>query len=145
MSEQSKQELTIQRLYMKDLSWEAPGTPAIFDHEWQPNMHLDVGVNTQDLGENNHEVVLNLTTTVKSNDAVIFIVEVKYAGVFKVSGFNPTDLGAILGSYCPSMIYPYAREVVSSCVSRGSFPQLVLAPINFDQMYADQLQQAQSA
>lgn len=139
--EDAQQQFAIQRIYVKDASFEAPSTPGIFKEEWKPEMHLDIHTNSEKVQDDVHEVVLSLTVTVKNGEETAFIAEVKQAGIFTVNGFNEEQLHQTLGSFCPSVIYPYAREVVSDLVSRGGFPQLILAPVNFDALYAQHKEQ----
>lgn len=135
------QEFIVQRVYVKDLSFEAPAAPQIFQKEWQPQMSLDLNTTANVIEQDVHEVILTVTVTVKNNDNVAFIAEVKHAGIFTIKGFSDEQAHHFLGSYCPNILYPYAREVVTDMVSRGSFPQLILAPVNFDALYAQHLQQ----
>lgn len=134
-------EFGIQRIYIKDLSFEAPTSPQIFLQKWQPEVDLQLNTDTQALEENVHEVVLSATVTVSSEGKTAFLVEVKQAGIFYIKDFPANELHAVLGSVCPGILFPYVREVVSDIVTRGSFPQLVLAPVNFDALYNKQLQE----
>lgn len=147
MSEASMQDQTdktqfaIQRIYLKDLSFESPQSPKVFMEDWNPEMKMDISTSNKLIEAGVHEVVLHLTVTVGSTDKVAFIAEVKQAGVFMLEGFEDAQLKQLLGAYCAGILYPYAREVVTSVVTKGSFPQLVLAPINFDALYAEQQSQ----
>ncbi len=140
-AEGDRPEFIIQRLYVKDISYEAPKTPAIFKDEWKPEVSLDLQTNSSVVESNVHEVVLHLTVTVKMADQTAFLVEVKQAGIFTIKGIEGDQLKHTLGSYCPGVIFPYARETVSDVVIRGGFPQLNLAPINFDALYNQYMQQ----
>src|SRR3990167_8462221 len=136
-------EFAIQRLYVKDLSLETPNTPQIFLDPWEPQMNMDISTDASLVLEDNlREVVLTVTITVKLKEKVAFIVEVKQAGIFALKGFTDDQLHHMLGSFCPNILYPYAREVVTDCVIRAGFPQLYLAPVNFDMLYAQQKKQA---
>lgn len=139
--QEAEQKFAIQRIYMKDLSFEAPNAPAQFKSEWKPEMHLDINTNTKVLEEDVHDVVLTLTVTVKSQGKTAFLIEIKQGGIFALKGFPEQQLKHTLGSFCPSLLYPYARETVSSVVTKGGFPQLILAPINFDALYAQHHEQ----
>lgn len=141
--EDSQQQFAIQRIYVKDVSFEAPSAPGIFKEEWKPEMHLDIHTNSEVVQDDVHEVVLTLTVTVKNGENAAFVAEVKHAGIFTITGFDDDQLHQTLGSFCPSVIYPYAREVISDLVSRGGFPQLILAPVNFDALYAQHKSQQQ--
>lgn len=138
-------EFTIQRIYIKDLSFEAPSVPAMFQQEWKPDLNLQLQTNTTQLAQDAHEVVLKVTVTVKSGDKNAFLVEVTQAGVFTLARFPEDQLRAILGTVCPSILFPYAREVVTDLASRGTFPPLYLAPVNFDALYAQHLEQEKKA
>lgn len=129
-------EVGIQRVYVKDLSFEAPHTPHVFKEIWTPQLNLELNIETKPLEEEFlYEVTLQVSIHVKNGDTQAFLVDVKQAGIFRVVGANPDQLDHILRSFCPQMLYPYAREVVSDLASRGSFPQLLLAPISFDNLY----------
>jgi len=132
---------TIQRIYIKDSSFEIPHAPEIFREEWKPEVNVDLQTKTNRLEDVIFEVVLHLTVTVKMADKVAFLVEVHQAGIFTMKGFPQDQLSHALGSMCPSILYPYAREAISDLVTRGGFPQLLLAPVNFDVLYLQHLEQ----
>jgi preprotein translocase subunit SecB len=134
-------QFSIQKLYVKDISFEAPNSPAVFKEEWKPAVNLDLNTNAESIEENSYEVVLTITATVKNSDKTAYLIEVQQAGIFHIAGFEKKDLGSMLGSFCPNILFPYAREVVSDVVTRGGFPQMLLAPINFDALYEQHLQQ----
>lgn len=131
----------IQRIYLKDVSFEAPNSPAVFTEEWKPETDLDLNTSVNVLAGNNYEVELSLTITVKSADKAAFLVEVKQAGVFFINGYTKDQLNHLLAAYCPNTLFPYAREVIAGLVSKGSFPEMHLSPINFDSLYAKRLQE----
>jgi preprotein translocase subunit SecB len=132
-------EFAIQRLYIKDLSLETPNTPKIFLDPWEPQMNMDMSTDAGlVLEEGIREVVLTITVTVKIKEKVAFLVEVKQAGIFLLKGFTEEQLHHMLGSFCPNILYPYAREVITDAVVRAGFPQLYLAPVNFDALYEQQ-------
>lgn len=135
----------IQRVYLKDASFEAPNTPQSFQQQWEPELALDLNTKHVKLEENVYEVVLTVTATVKNQNATAFLAEVKQAGIFTIQGAPTQQLDHLLGSFCPSILFPYAREAITSQVIRGSFPQLVLAPINFDALYMQQLEDKKQA
>lgn len=139
--ETPKSEFLIQRIYLKDLSYEAPQVPAIFQNEWKPDLNLQINTSSTKLADGIHEVVLKLTVTVKNTDKTAFLAEIQQAGIFTAQNFPEDQLHAILGGVCPGILFPYAREVVSDLVNRGTFPPLYLAPINFDAIYLQQLEQ----
>ncbi|MCC5014141.1 MULTISPECIES: protein-export chaperone SecB [Legionella] len=145
MQQNTEAQFMIQRIYTKDLSFETPNTPAVFQQQWEPELTLDLNTQNTQLEEGVYEVVLSVTATVKNQKAVAFLVEVKQAGIFTIQGAAGQQLDHLLGSFCPSILFPYAREAITSQVIRGSFPQLVLAPINFDALYMQQLEENQKA
>lgn len=136
--QQAQGQFALQRIYVKDLSFEAPNAPKTFLAPWQPevNVELSTAANRLEDGKN-FEVVLSLTVTVKNDNATAFLVEVKQAGIFLIDGVPDAQIGQLLGAYCPNLLFPYARETVSDVVTRGSFPQLLLAPVNFDAVFAE--------
>jgi len=136
-----EREFAIHRIYVKDVSLETPHSPAVFSEEWQPDVNLNLSSAARPLGGNAYEVVLVVTVDVKLGEKTAFLVEVHQGGVFLIRGFKDEELGHMLGSYCPNILFPYAREAVSDLVVRGGFPQLVLAPVNFDALYTQHLQQ----
>ncbi len=138
-------QFAIQRIYTKDISFETPNSPAIFTEKWEPQVNVDLNTTGSHIGENVFEVTLALTVTAKLGEKTAYLAEVQQSGVFTLEGFSEQDLGGMLHSFCPNILFPYAREVISDLVSKGSFPQLLLAPINFDALYAQHLQQQQKA
>lgn len=136
----------IQKVYVKDLSFEAPNTPAIFaEQKWEPEVNVQLNTRVDNVGPAVHEVVLTVTVTAKVGDKTAYLAEVKQAGIFQADGFEQSQMGHLLGSFCPSILFPYVREAVSDLVTRGGFPQMLLAPVNFDLIYAQHLQQQQQA
>ena len=134
----------IQKIYTKDVSFETPNSPAIFREEWKPQLDLQLGNEYTRIDDDNHEIVLVVTVTAKVGDKVAFICEVKQAGVFSLTGYSDEEMGPLIGSYCPNTVFPFAREVVSDLVIKGGFPQLVLAPVNFDALFAQYVQKRQA-
>ena len=132
-------EFVIQRIYVKDLSYEAPNVPEIFREEWKPQTELALDNNFKQLSDDTYEVALKLTVTVKLKDKTAFLVEAEEAGIFTLKGFIGDQLEAMLESFCPNILFPYLREVISDAVNRGSFPPLYLTPINFDAIYKQKL------
>jgi len=134
-------EFGLQRIYVKDLSFEAPHAPQVFTENWQPQ--VNVGLNTQvtPLGNDHLEVVLVVTVTVKSGEKTAYHVEVQQAGLFVARDVPEQDRGPLVGIVCPNILFPYAREVISDLVSRGSFPQMLLAPVNFEGLYVQRMAQ----
>lgn len=139
-----ERQFAVQRIYLKDLSFESPNAPEVFRGEWKPQneLNLNTKVNQLDDQTQTYEVVLSVTVTAKVGDKTAFIVEVHQAGIFTLGGFSAEELGPMLGAYCPNLLFPYAREVVSDLVTKGSFPQLVLQHVSFDALFAQHQQQA---
>ncbi|MDF1760210.1 MAG: protein-export chaperone SecB [Coxiellaceae bacterium] len=139
------QEFGIQRIYVKDVSYESPNAPKIFLEQWQPELSLDLATKVDTLEDNIYDVTLTVTATVKVGEQTAFLSEVKYAGIFMVKGFADEELKQMLGSYCPNVLYPYVRETITGLVANGGFPQLYLTPVNFDALYMQQQQEEQAA
>jgi preprotein translocase subunit SecB len=139
--EQSGPQFALQRIYTKDISFETPNSPTIFSEKWEPAINVDLNSASKMLHEGVFEVVLSVTVTAKVGDKTAYLAEVQQAGIFAFSGFNEQEMGGMLNSYCPNMLFPFAREVISDIVTKGSFPQMLLTPINFDALYAQHLQQ----
>ncbi len=136
----SKQEFAIHRLFIKDLSFEAPHSPKTFNKEWKPEAEVNLDSTSQHLEGDLYEVVLKVTKTVKLKDEIAFIAEVKQAGIFLVRGFEKEQQQELLGSFCLNVLFPYAREAISDIINRGGFPPLYLAPVNFDAIYQQRKQ-----
>ena len=135
----------IQRIYIKNLSFETTNTPAVFQQQWEPELSLDLNTQHTQLDESTYEVALTVTATVKNKTTVAFLIEVQQAGIFTIQGPAPEQLDHLLGSFCPRILFPSAREAITTEVIRGSFPQLVLAPINFDALYIQQMDEKKKA
>ena len=143
-SNQASREFALQRIYVKDVSFETPASPGIFTEEWKPESNLNLNSSVNRLSDDTYEVVLTITVTTKVGDKTAFLVEVQQAGIFHIKGFPDHEMGHMLGAYCPNILFPYAREVVSDLVNKGSFPQLLLTPVNFDALYAQHMQEQQA-
>ena len=138
-----EKQFSIQKVYTKDISFETPNAPKIFREKWESTVDFNLGTHVDKLDETIYEVTLTVTITVKSLELVAYLVEVNQAGIFMLDNFNEQEMGPMLGSFCPNILFPYAREVVSDLVAKGGFPQLLLAPVNFDALYSQHLQQLQ--
>ena len=143
-TQQDNRQFALQRIYLKDVSFETPMGTEAFQVEWKPQIALNLNNAAKDLGNDFHEVVLTVTVTAKLGDKTAFLAEVHQAGIFLVQNFPQEELAPMFAVYCPNVLFPYAREAVSDLVTKGSFPQLVLQPVNFEALYAQQLQQQQS-
>lgn len=141
--DQSPKQIGIQKIYVKDLSFESPNTPAVFSEQWQPETQLSLKSSHREVGEGTHEVVLTITVEAKKGESSLFLIELQQAGVFTITGISDEEQAQALGSFCPNILYPYAREGVSSLVQRGGFPEFLLQPIDFDALYR-QTQQDQA-
>lgn len=144
-SNEEAPQFSLQRIYVRDLSFEAPKSPAIFRQEWTPSVSLDLNTRQKELENDFYEVVLTLSVEVKNGDEIAFIAEVQQAGIFLIKGLDASSMSHTLGAFCPNILFPYARETIDSLVVRGSFPALMLAPVNFDALYAQELQRMQDA
>jgi preprotein translocase subunit SecB len=127
--------MSLQTVYLKDCSYEAPNGPRV-EGNWNPQINLDLQTGTSLVSPDLREVVLTVTVSAKQNDATVFLVEVKQAGLFLMRNLGETDLKRAVSSVCPAVLFPYARSAVSQLVSQGGFPQFLLPPLNFEALYA---------
>jgi preprotein translocase subunit SecB len=134
---------TVEKIYVKDVSFESPNAPSIFNDQVQPELQLNLNQQVQRLGENAFEVVLAVTLTCKAEDRTAYVAEVKQAGVFGLVGLDPQSIDVLLGTQCPNILFPYVRQLVSDLVQAGGFPPFFLQPINFEGLYAETLRQRQ--
>ncbi|CAK0769275.1 protein export chaperone SecB [Gammaproteobacteria bacterium] len=139
MAEQEGQ-FAIQKIYVKDLSFETPNSPHIFKEEGRPEVNVQLDTSARSLDPQNFEVVIAITVTVKFGDRTAYLAEVSQAGVFSISGVPEQHMGHMLGAFCPNVLFPYAREAISDLVIRGGFSPLLLAPVNFDAIYFQRMQ-----
>ena len=146
-TEQTPVEFQIQRIYIKDVSFEAPNLPTIFHQEWKPQLGFELDTETVQVDEDLYEVALHMTvsTTLEDSGDTAFICEVKQAGVFTIKGLEGIQLQHALASQCPTILFPYARELISSLVNRGTFPALNLSPVNFAALFVDYLERQAAA
>jgi len=134
-------QLMLQKIYIKDFSFESPKAPEIFTTNANPQTQLNIRSSNKDVGNDNVEVTLTLTVETKDKEDTMFLIEIVQAGVFLIQGYTTEERGVLIGSFCPSTLYPFAREAISDMATRGGFPQLLLQPINFDALYAQAMQQ----
>ncbi|MBU2870143.1 protein-export chaperone SecB [Colwellia sp. E2M01] len=134
-------EFAIQRIYTKDVSFETPNSPSIFQVEWKPEIKLDIDTRSSKLAENTYEVVLAITVTATIGEKVAFLAEVQQAGIFVIGNLPDEKIAHTIGAFCPTTLFPYAREAIANLVNRGSFPQFNLTPVNFEALYASYVQQ----
>jgi preprotein translocase subunit SecB len=151
MAEENQQaadhQFAIQKIFLKDVSFESPNSPAVFGEDanaWKPEISVQINSANQNVGQDLYEVVLTVTVTAKQNDKTAYLVEVKQAGLFSMVGFNEESIAGMLAAYCPETLFPFAREAVSSLVTKGGFPMFMLAPVNFNALYTQHLQQKQA-
>jgi preprotein translocase subunit SecB len=137
-------EFTIQRIYIKDLSFESPQAPKVFQENLQPAINLNIHTASSILDQDTHEVVLTTTITAAVDTRTIFLIEVKQAGIFTIKNIPEENMGVVLGVTCPTILFPYVREVVSEMAAKGSFQHFYLAPINFEALYMNSLKQKES-
>jgi preprotein translocase subunit SecB len=131
----------LQRVYVKDASYEAPNSPEIFQGEWSPSVSLNIGTKTNALGNDAFEAVLSVTVEAKQGDKTAFLIEVQQAGVFLLQGLAEVDMQRALMVFCPSQLYPFAREVVADLSGKGGFPPLQLQPVSFDAIASEAIRQ----
>ncbi len=144
-ADSTQPEFDLLRVYLKDASFETPNSPAIFTEEWTPDIDLQLSSNVNSMEENLFEVVVTVTVTAKLGEKTGFLAEVHQAGLFALKGFDQPQLGSMLGGHCPNVLYPYAREAISNLVTKGGFPPVLLAPINFNALYAKRMADAANA
>ncbi len=136
---------TIERIYVKDLSLENPNSPQSFLQQESPQIEVSLATRGEPVGEGIFESVLTVTVTAKVGEQTLFLVEVAQAGIFQIRNIPEQDVQPLLGVHCPNILFPYARENISSAIIRAGYPPVHLAPINFEALYAQQLQQIQAA
>lgn len=132
---------SVEKIYVKDVSFEVPGAPAIFNEAVQPELNLNLSQRVQQVNENAFEVVLGVTLTCKAGDKTVYVAEVQQAGIFGIAGFEPQNVDGLLGTQCPHILFPYIRQLMSDLIQAGGFPPFYLQPINFDALYAETLRQ----
>lgn len=141
MLEQKKNKifLSIQRIYTKDISFEAPNTPEVFQYTWNPKINVTLNNNHIKIKKNIYEVILCVTVTALLEKNPAFLCQVKQAGIFNILGLNSKQMKHCLNAYCPNILFPYVRECISNQISRGTFPSLNLDPVNFDFLFIESL------
>ena len=143
---ENEKRISVAKIYVKDFSFESPMAPGVFKTEkWSPQTNLNLRSAHVQVAEGVHEVVLTITVDAKEDDKTVFLVELQQAGLFELTGYEDNERAAITGSYCPSILFPYAREAIASVIQKGGFPEFVLQPINFDALYMQTQKQAEEA
>ena len=137
----AEQNFSIQKIYIKDSSFESPAAPQSFQFtQWNPKIDLNLSNKQTRIDEGLYEIVLSVTATVTQDDSTAFLVEVHQAGLFRIVGFDDQHKGYLLGSQCMSILFPYVREAISDLSVRGGFPPLVMTPVNFDALYQQHME-----
>jgi preprotein translocase subunit SecB len=143
MSEAPQPTFAIEKIYLRDLSVEVPNAPEVFLEREPPVVEVNVQSNARAVQDGMYEVVLTLTITAKIKGKSLFLVEAAQAGLFQIRNVPQQDMGPLLGIACPNTLFPYVRETVSTVTARAGFPPVVLAPMTFEGVYQQQLQQLQ--
>jgi preprotein translocase subunit SecB len=136
-----QKQLLLQKIYVKDLSFESPKAPLVFTTNVSPQTQLNVRSSAQEVAPDTQEVTLTITVEAKDKDSTLFLAEVAQSGIFLIQGYTPDERSILIGSFCPNTLYPFAREAISELVSKGGFPPLLLQPLNFDAIYAQAMQE----
>jgi preprotein translocase subunit SecB len=134
----------IEKIYVKDLSLEIPNAPQIFAQQAQPQLEVRLDTAAAPFSEGYFEASVSATVTAKAGDKTVFLAEAVQAGIFQVRNIQPDDLKPLLGIACPTILFPYLRETISDLVMRGGFPPVLLAPVSFEALYMQRLQQEQA-
>lgn len=135
MSKEEEQKFEIQKIYVKDISFETPSSPKIFTEKWNPKTDVHIQTENTKLEEIIFEVCITITVTATQEETTAFLVEIKQAGIFLLQNFQEEQHDQLLGSYCPNILFPFAREAIAELIAKGGFPQLLLNPVNFDALY----------
>jgi preprotein translocase subunit SecB len=142
----AEKRLSIGKIYLKDFSFESPQSPEVFrQQDWKPKTDLNLRSTHTAVEDHHHEVVLTITIEAKADEKTVFLIELQQAGLFEIAGYKDDEFGAIIGSFCPNILFPYARETIASLIQKGGFPEFVLQPINFDALYLQGKQQQAAA
>ncbi len=137
-------QVSLQSVYLKDCSYESPNGPRVPNNQnWEPKFQLNMNTLGDELAPDVREVLLTITLEAKQGDSTLYLVEVKQAGVFTFAGASPEDMKRLIGSFCPSVLFPYAREVISDLITKGGFPNFLLPLVNFDALFAQASEQPQ--
>ncbi|MAX32192.1 protein translocase subunit secB [Onishia taeanensis] len=145
--QQNQPQFSLQRIYVKDISFESPNSPAVFQQPFKPKVGLDLNTTSSQVGEGLYEVVIKVTAQVSHSETgnTSFLAEIEQAGLFRIANIEGEQLEHTLGAFCPNLLFPYARECIDNLVNRGGFPPLMLAPVNFEAMYAQKKQREAQA
>ncbi len=133
-------QFSMQKVYVKDISFETPNSPLIFKDEWKPYVDMHITNEAKKIEDHLFDVVLSVTVTVKVGKKVAYLAEINQAGIYLLKNIPDELIDRVLATACPNILFPFAREALSNLVTRGGFPQLLLAPVNFDALYEQQIQ-----
>ncbi|MFT5132019.1 MAG: preprotein translocase subunit SecB [Gammaproteobacteria bacterium] len=139
--ESQKGQFGLQKIYVKDLSFEIPNSPMVFQEEWKPSVNMDIANSASKISEDLFEAVLSVTITVTSEEKTMYLIEAQQAGIFHIAGLPDEAINKMLATVCPNILFPFTREIIADLVTRGGFPQLLLAPVNFEALYAQKEKQ----
>ena len=143
--EKQEKMVSLQQMYIKDVSFEAPNSPGVFlEEEVSPETKINLANTHDKIGEDSYDVCLKVRVESKYGDKTMFIAEVEQAGVFVIRGYTEDELKGVIAVFCPNTLFPYIREMVSSLVTKAGFPALLLAPINFEALYSQAIEEAES-
>jgi len=142
--EAPQQQFAIQRIYVKDMSFESPNAPESFRTEFNPQLKVEMNTKSDKLADDVYNVDLTITVTAEQDEKTVYLVELTQSGIFTIAGVEGLNLRGTLSAYAPNVLFPYARAVISDIVTQGGFPQLNLAPVNFDSLFAEQLRREQA-
>jgi len=143
MSDPQQPVFSIEKIYVKDLSLESPNSPHCFLERDPAQIDLQISTAGTTVGEGTFEVVLSVTVTAKIGDKTQFLVEAAQAGIFVIQNVPETELEPIVAVACPNILFPFVRETIADCVSRAGFPLVLLAPVNFENLYRQKLESEQ--
>ena len=138
-------QFTVEKIYVKDVSFEAPNAPAVFNEQGQPQLSMNLNQKVARLEGDLFEVVLGVTLTCTLNEKTVYLAELEQAGLFGLAGFDDRTLDMMLGTYCPNVLFPYARQAIGDLIAQGGFPPFYLQPINFEALYAEGLRRRAEA
>ncbi|MBP8098798.1 MAG: protein-export chaperone SecB [Arenimonas sp.] len=141
----SQAQFTVDKIYVKDVSFEAPNAPRVFNEQGQPQLSMNLNQKVGRLEGDSFEVVLGVTLTCTMNEKTVYLAEVEQAGIFGLTGFDDRTLDMMLGTYCPNVLFPYVRQSISDLITSGGFPPFYMQPINFEALYAEGLRRRAEA
>lgn len=141
--EQARTQFGVQRIFTRNTSFESPNVPDVFRQKWQPKLDVDLDTQANHVSDNTYQVLVRVTVTAKLDDQTAFLAEVEQGCIATIAGFGEEQLDQMLGAYLPALLFPYARETIDTLVVKGSFPPVMLAPVNFDALYKSKKEKQQ--